>query len=82
MRPSPCREINRPRETYCFVGKSRSSKVQTSHYSGDRLEFLVSFIAKEENLWKLKGKAQVDKETAAEGDIFLKVILREMGFEL
>ncbi|MBI5967245.1 MAG: 3-hydroxyacyl-ACP dehydratase FabZ [Deltaproteobacteria bacterium] len=49
---------------------------------GDRVEFLVSLTAREEALWKFKGKAQVGGETAAEADILLQVNLREVGFEL
>jgi 3-hydroxyacyl-[acyl-carrier-protein] dehydratase len=49
---------------------------------GDRLDFLVSLMGKEGNLWKFKGKAQVGDEVAADADIVLKVDVWEVGFEL
>ncbi len=49
---------------------------------GDRVEFLVNLMSKEGDLWMFKGKAQVGEETAAEGNLVLKVVLREVGFEL
>jgi len=49
---------------------------------GDRVDFLVTLTAQEENLWKFKGKAQVGEETAAEADLHVKVDVREVGFDL
>lgn len=49
---------------------------------GDRVEFLVSVAAQEGSLYKLKGRAQVGEETAAEADLYIKVDVREVGFEL
>ena len=49
---------------------------------GDRVDFLVSLIAMEGDFWKFKGKAQVGGETAADADVTLKVINREVGFDL
>ncbi|MDI6755104.1 MAG: 3-hydroxyacyl-ACP dehydratase FabZ [Thermodesulfobacteriota bacterium] len=49
---------------------------------GDRLDFLVNLTAREENLWKFKGKAQVGDEAAAEADLVLRVAVREVGFDL
>jgi 3-hydroxyacyl-[acyl-carrier-protein] dehydratase len=49
---------------------------------GDRVEFVVNLTGKEETLWKLKGKAQIGGETACEADLFIKVTMREVGFEL
>jgi len=49
---------------------------------GDRLDFLVNLTAREENLWRFKGKAQVGDETSAEADLVLRVAVREVGFDL
>ena len=49
---------------------------------GDRVEFLVSLTGKDGDLWTFKGKAQVGEETAAEATLILKVVAREVGFEL
>jgi 3-hydroxyacyl-[acyl-carrier-protein] dehydratase len=49
---------------------------------GDRVEFLVNFMGKEGDLWMFRGKAQVGEETAAEANLVLKVVVREVGFEL
>jgi 3-hydroxymyristoyl/3-hydroxydecanoyl-(acyl carrier protein) dehydratase len=49
---------------------------------GDRVEFLVSLTGKEGDLWTFKGKTQVGEETAAEATLVLKVVIREVGFEL
>jgi 3-hydroxyacyl-[acyl-carrier-protein] dehydratase len=49
---------------------------------GDRVEFLVSLTGKEGDLWTFKGKTQVGEETAAEATLILKVVVREVGFEL
>ena len=49
---------------------------------GDRVEFVVSLAGKEGDMWTFKGKTQVGEETAAEATLFLKVVVREVGFEL
>ncbi len=49
---------------------------------GDRAEFSVTVTQKEEGRWKCHGKVEVNRETAAEADLILKVDLREVGFEL
>jgi 3-hydroxyacyl-[acyl-carrier-protein] dehydratase len=49
---------------------------------GDRVDFLVQFMAKEDECWKFKGQAQVAGETAAEAHWVLKVNFREVGFEI
>jgi len=49
---------------------------------GDRVEFLVSLTAREGDFWKFKGKAQVGGESAADADVTLKVVNREVGFGL
>ncbi len=49
---------------------------------GDRVEFLVSLTGQDGDLWTFKGKAQVGEETAAEATLILKVMIREVGFEL
>jgi len=49
---------------------------------GDRVEFLVGLVGKDGDLWTFKGKTQVGDETAAEAALVLKVVVREIGFEL
>lgn len=49
---------------------------------GDAVEFGVTLMEKKENLWKFKGKAQCGEKTAAEAEFFLKVAVREVGFEI
>ena len=49
---------------------------------GDRVEFMVSLTGKDGDLWTFKGKAQVGEETAAEATLILRVMVREVGFEL
>lgn len=49
---------------------------------GDQVEFHVQLIAQEEPTLKFKGKAVVGGETAAEAEFFLKISIREVGFEL
>ncbi len=49
---------------------------------GDRVEFTADLANREGDLWKLKGKARVGEETAAEADVMIRVIVREVGFEI
>ncbi len=49
---------------------------------GDRVEFSLHLAAREGDLWKLQGKARVGQEITAEADIFIRVIVREVGFEI
>jgi 3-hydroxyacyl-[acyl-carrier-protein] dehydratase len=49
---------------------------------GDRVEFWVSLTGKDGDLWTFKGKAQAGEETAAEATLILRVMVREVGFEL
>jgi len=49
---------------------------------GDAIEFWVTLAEKKEDLWRFKGKAQCQEETAAEAEFLLKVTVREVGFEI
>jgi 3-hydroxyacyl-[acyl-carrier-protein] dehydratase len=49
---------------------------------GDRVEFLVSLSGKDGDFWTFRGKTQVGEETAAEATLILRVVVREVGFEL
>ena len=49
---------------------------------GDRVEFQVQLISRENHLHKFKGKALVGENTAAEAEFILKASIREVGFEL
>jgi 3-hydroxyacyl-[acyl-carrier-protein] dehydratase len=57
-------------------------KFKRAILSGDRVDFSAALISRDGVLWKFKGKARVGEETSAEADIFLKVAVREVGFEL
>ena len=66
----------------CSVEKVDRVRFKKAVLPGDQVDFQLQLTAKDENLWKFKGKAQVGKETAAEADIVLKVTFRDVGFEV
>lgn len=66
----------------CSLEKVDRVRFKKAVLPGDQVDFQLQLIAKEDNLWKFKGKAQVGKETAAEADIILKVAFRDVGFEV
>ncbi len=66
----------------CSLEKVDRARFKRAIVPGDRLEFMVQLTAKEGELWKLKGQAKVNGETAAEANLVLKVIFREVGFEI
>jgi 3-hydroxymyristoyl/3-hydroxydecanoyl-(acyl carrier protein) dehydratase len=49
---------------------------------GDRVEFQVLLVSRDNQLHQFKGKALVGEGTAAEADFTLKASIREVGFEL
>jgi len=65
-----------------FIEKVDRVRFKRAILPGDRVEFLVNITGKEGDLWRFKGKVQVGEETAAEANLVLKVVVREVGFEL
>jgi 3-hydroxymyristoyl/3-hydroxydecanoyl-(acyl carrier protein) dehydratase len=65
-----------------FVEKVDRVRFKRAILPGDRVDFVVNVTGKEGDLWMFKGKVQVDEETAAEANLVLKVVVREVGFEL
>jgi 3-hydroxyacyl-[acyl-carrier-protein] dehydratase len=65
-----------------FVEKVDRVRFKRAVLPGDRAEFQVSLTGKDGDLWMFKGKVQVGEETAAEANFVLKVVVREVGFEL
>ena len=49
---------------------------------GDRVEFQVQLVSRDNQLHHFKGKAMVGEGAAAEADFTLKASIREVGFEL
>lgn len=49
---------------------------------GDRVEFQVQLLSRDNERHKFKGKALVGESTAAEADFTLRASIREVGFEL
>jgi 3-hydroxyacyl-[acyl-carrier-protein] dehydratase len=49
---------------------------------GDRVEFQVQLVSRDNQLHHFKGKAMVGEGAAAEADFTLKAAIREVGFEL
>jgi 3-hydroxyacyl-[acyl-carrier-protein] dehydratase len=49
---------------------------------GDRVEFQVQLVSRDNQLHHFKGKALVGEGAAAEADFTLKAAIREVGFEL
>lgn len=49
---------------------------------GDRVEFQVQLLSRNDPLYQFKGKALVEETAAAESDFTLKASIREVGFEL
>jgi len=66
----------------CSLEKVDRVRFKKAVLPGDQVDFQLQLTAKDDNLWKFKGKAQVGKETAAEADIILKVAFRDVGFEV
>lgn len=66
----------------CSLDKVDRVRFKRAIVPGDRLEFIVQLTAREGELWELKGQAKVNGETAAEANLVLKVIFREVGFEI
>ena len=66
----------------CSLEKVDRVRFKRAIVPGDRVEFMVQLTAKEGELWKFKGQAQVNGETAAEGNLILNIDFREVGFEI
>ncbi len=66
----------------CALEKVDRVRFKRAIVPGDKVDFTVQLTAKEGEIWKLKGKARVGEETAAEADLTLKVTFREVGFEI
>lgn len=49
---------------------------------GDRLDFSVQVVKREESIWHFRGQAQTGQENAAEAQFSLHVDFREVGFEI
>jgi 3-hydroxyacyl-[acyl-carrier-protein] dehydratase len=66
----------------CSLEKVDRVRFKRAILPGDRVDFLVQFIAREGEQWKFKGQAEVGGETAAEAHWVLRVNFREVGFEI
>lgn len=66
----------------CSLEKVDRVRFKRAIVPGDRVDFEVTLTAREGDFWKFKGKAYVGGETAADADVTLKVINREVGFDL
>ena len=66
----------------CFLEKVDRVRFKKAVLPGDQVDFQLQLTAKDDNLWRFKGKAQVGKETTAEADIILRVAFRDVGFEV
>ncbi len=66
----------------CTLEKVDRVRFKRAIIPGDRVDFTVQLLSKEDESWKFKGQAQVEGETAAEANLALKVLFREVGFDL
>ena len=66
----------------CSLEKVDRVRFKRAIVPGDRVDFLVQVTGREGELWKFKGQAQVAGETGAEANMVLRVIFREVGFEI
>lgn len=66
----------------CTLEKVDRVRFKRAIIPGDRVDFTVQLLSKEGESWKFKGQAQVEGETAAEANLALKVLFREVGFDL
>jgi 3-hydroxyacyl-[acyl-carrier-protein] dehydratase len=66
----------------CSLEKVDRVRFKRAVIPGDQVDFQLQLTAKDESLWRFKGKAQVGKETTAEADLTLRVTYRDVGFEV
>ena len=66
----------------CSLEKVDRVRFKKPVLPGDQVDFQVQLTARDNPLWKFKGKVQVGKETVAEADLILKVAFRDVGFEI
>jgi len=66
----------------CSLEKVDRVRFKRAIVPGDLVEFLVDLTNREGDLWVFKGRARVGEETAAEANLVLKVVVRDVGFEL
>jgi 3-hydroxyacyl-[acyl-carrier-protein] dehydratase len=66
----------------CSLEKVDRVRFKRAIVPGDRVDFMVEHTGKEGELWKFKGRAQVNGETAAEANLILKINFHDVGFEI
>lgn len=66
----------------CSLQKVARVRFKRPIYPGDRIEFLVQVVKREDNQWHFRSQAQIDQENAAEAQFSLQVNFREVGFEI
>jgi 3-hydroxyacyl-[acyl-carrier-protein] dehydratase len=64
------------------VEKVNRLKFKRPVVPGDRIEFQVQLVSRDNQQFKFKGKALVGEGTAAEADFIIQASIREVGFEL
>jgi 3-hydroxymyristoyl/3-hydroxydecanoyl-(acyl carrier protein) dehydratase len=75
-------ELHRRGKVTAFLEKVNRLKFKKPVLPGDRVEFQVLLVSRDNQLHQFKGKALVGEGTAAEADFTLKASIREVGFEL
>ncbi|MGC8811416.1 MAG: 3-hydroxyacyl-ACP dehydratase FabZ [bacterium] len=66
----------------CSLQKVGKVRFKRPIYPGDRLEFSVQVVKRENTTWHFRGQAQIGQENAAEAQFSLQVDFREVGFEI
>lgn len=65
-----------PESKFVVLSKVDKFKFKKVVIPGDQLRLEVQFIRLKANIWFMKGRALVDRETAAEGDLYAAVLDR------
>jgi len=66
-----------PESKFVVLSKVDKFKFKRAVVPGDQLRLEVEFVRLKARIWHMKGRALVDGETAAEGDVFASVLDRD-----
>ncbi len=66
----------------CSLQKVGRVRFKRPIHPGDKLEYIVQVVKRENSNWHFRGQAQIGQENAAEAQFSLQVDFREVGFEI